>query len=256
MLNKKYKILILLSILLFSVGLVSFLLTKNNNIVNTDNVIKELIKQPLNTELEVKLVDLKGPKQKYINKTYGFSLEFLDEIELFNNNYKINNLKESFTNERTCLKGSKNSNCNILDKIYNFRLFYWIGFDLNMEKELEQICNNSFIEEKNRVYLNEYKNLNQNNKFNFKEIGGKINNLNFKGIEFNKKIIEPVGGQPEIRVKTHRKNSDINIYLCLNKDTLLNFNGNINTYIDDTKRFNILYKQIYEVVNSLELLSE
>ena len=232
MLDKRLKILLAIVIVLLLGRGLYVLVMKEGNIVEESNEQPEevVVAEPM----DIEITDLKGPKQKYTNKTLGFSFEFPDELE-HNHEYKNNNLFDYFINDKECLKNTEADYCDVHPSS-----FYWFDFSANADTNLGGTCNDYLIKNKIEQSLND-----ENKEFDI--ILRKDRNFNLKGLNVREVMIN---------ADYEGNGTGIYNYFCLNQNTLIMFSTGNGINMDETEKFNPLYQQYQEVLNSLELLSE
>ncbi|MCF6276250.1 MAG: hypothetical protein L3J07_00180 [Candidatus Magasanikbacteria bacterium] len=227
--DKRLKIILTIVIVPFLVwGLFTLLTKQGSKIEETQEQQQEVAIE----ELDIEIIDLEGPKQKYINKTHGFSFEFPDEVEYQDfgkpdyADYYVFNLAN-----KECMQFDE---CGTMG-IYN----EWLNYSINIHNLLDsEKCNQEFIDKKisydTGLIDGEYVQVVESLKT--------IENENFliKELLYTSNYESP--------------GTFMSAYICLDNNYIY-LQGVSDINIKEAEKFNPLHKEFEEIINSLELLS-
>jgi len=224
MLDKRLKILLAIVIVLLLGRGLYVLVMKEGNIVEESNEQPEevVVAEPM----DIEITDLKGPKQKYTNKTLGFSFEFPDEVEYIGNN-KENYF--SFVNKE-CLKSEDCGTMGIYNK--------WLNYNVNLYNN--GLCNQEYIDKQ------------------ISHDTSTIDDVDIIDIESIKTIENKNFLIKELLYTSNYESPGtfMSSYVCLDNNNYLNIQGFSDVNIKDGGKFDSLHKEFQGIINSLELLSE
>ncbi|MCF6276248.1 MAG: hypothetical protein L3J07_00170 [Candidatus Magasanikbacteria bacterium] len=243
--DKKLKIILTIIIVPFLIwGLFTLLTVQNEEIEEVQEEKQEVVIE----ELDIEIIDLEGPKQKYINKTHGFSFEFPDEMEYIPSIYvkDIEFIKNYFKlEEKKCLKKDKPNVCRIFPN--------GLSILLEVDSYRNNKCNVNLLNKDITFNLNLYSSFDRNVRLQvFKT--KKIDNIEIK----TARVDEFVKRESGIEYGYHTK---LKTLFCID-DKIIKFTLEDNYVENDVNingiknKYNLSYEYFQEIVNSLEFLNK
>ena len=231
MLDKRLKILLaIVIVLLLGRGLYVLVMKKGNIIEEPQEQPEEVV---VSEPMDVEITDLKGPKQKYTNKTLGFSFEFPDELEY--QDYGKSDYTDYYTFSLINNECLKSEDCETLG-IYNKWLSYYVNFNYLNDDET---CDYRHIDKE------------------IKDLFIIMDELSFTKI----KSLEMINNKDflikEVLYEQNYESIGTSMvsYICSKDNLFINIGGITDIYEKESEKFNPLYLEFKEVVNSLESLS-